>query len=329
MMANYHQLNPIIRLKEETLLSAQVMEQLITAADFEQVEQLLATTIYGTYLSEDFQATFESSLDHEFLVTIKELIEWVPDIDILRLYMLPFTFHNLKILTKESVTGKSYSHLLIEDGFYTFDEIRNAIQTGTSEGLPDKVLETIQEVREYIGKSAVLQGIDIIYDRRYLHEQRRLADKINIPALTEAVTASIDLTNLTIAARCVLQHRSRGFMAAVLVSVGRIEKETLLDFAEGPFSAYIAFLQQSPYQEVFTPLIQGETLDFAGLAVMQDNLVTEHFNQAQIDALGPLPLLAFINAKEREIQNLRLLLVGKRSGFTKGQIRERMRDYGE
>ncbi len=67
-------------------------------------------------------------------------------------------------------------------------------------------MTTIQEVREYLEGGAVLQGIDIIYDRRYLHEQRRLADEIKIPELQEAVIKMIDLTNITIAARCVLQN---------------------------------------------------------------------------------------------------------------------------
>lgn len=101
------------------------------------------------------------------LTTIQELAENVPDPDVLRLIMLPYTFHNLKVLTKEDVTGRDYSNLLIEDGFYTIDELRNAIQTGSSESIPSKVIETIQAVREYLEVSAVLQGIDIIYDRRF------------------------------------------------------------------------------------------------------------------------------------------------------------------
>ena len=40
------------------------------------------------------------------LTTIQELAENVPDPDVLRLIMLPYTFHNLKVLTKEDVTGE-------------------------------------------------------------------------------------------------------------------------------------------------------------------------------------------------------------------------------
>ncbi|MGM0102878.1 V/A-type H+/Na+-transporting ATPase subunit C [Enterococcus sp. AZ141] len=326
-MRNYHQLNPIIRLKEMTLLKSQEVEQMIAAKGFAEVEAVLQQTHYQRYLKPDFHERFETYLDEELLKTIKELAELVPDQEILRLYMMPFTFHNLKVLTKESVTKKDYNHLLIEDGFYTIDECRTAIKTGTSEVLPEKIVTTIQEVREYLEGGAVLQGIDIIYDRRYLHEQRRLADEIKIPELQEAVIKMIDLTNLTIAARCVLQKRSRSFMEAVLVSVGSIPKEEFLAFADGSYSDFLAFLLESDYQEVLRPLIHEQVIDFAGLALLQDNLITESYGQAQTDALGPLPLLAFLNAKVLELQNLRILLVGKRSGFTEEQIRERMRHY--
>lgn len=326
-MRNYHQLNPIIRLKEMTLLKPQEVEQMIAAEGFAEVEAVLQQTHYQRYLKPDFHERFETYLDEELLKTIKELAELVPDQEILRLYMMPFTFHNLKVLTKESVTGKDYDHLLIEDGFYTIDECRTAIKTGTSEVLPEKIVTTIQEVREYLEGGAVLQGIDIIYDRRYLHEQRRLADEIKIPELQEAVIKMIDLTNITIAARCVLQKRSRSFMEAVLVSVGGIPKEEFLAFADVSYSDFLAFLLESDYQEVLRPLIHEQVIDFAGLALLQDNLITESYGQAQTDALGPLPLLAFLNAKVLELQNLRILLVGKRSGFTEEQLRERMRHY--
>ena len=326
-MRNYHQLNPIIRLKEMTLLKPQEVEQMIAAKGFAEVEAVLQQTHYQRYLKPDFHERFETYLDEELLKTIKELAELVPDQEILRLYMMPFTFHNLKVLTKESVTGKDYDHLLIEDGFYTIDECRTAIKTGTSEVLPEKIVTTIQEVREYLEGGAVLQGIDIIYDRRYLHEQRRLADEIKIPELQEAVIKMIDLTNMTIAARCLLQKRSRSFMEAVLVSVGSIPKEEFLAFADASYSDFLTFLLESDYQEVLRPLIHEQVIDFAGLALLQDNLITESYGQAQTDALGPLPLLAFLNAKVLELQNLRILLVGKRSGFTEEQLRERMRHY--
>ena len=80
-------------------------------------------------------------------------------------------------------------------------------------------------------------------------------------------------------------------------------------------------MKQTGYQEALLPLLQETTIDFAALALVKDDLVTQQFVAAE--ALGPMPLLAFLNAKTLEIQNLRLILVGKRSGFTEEELRER------
>lgn len=327
-MTGYHQLNPLIRIKEGTLLSPQMMTELVAATDFEQLENRLQSTVYGQYIDADFRNHFESDLDQEWAFVIRELVDVVPDQRILQLAMLPELFHNLKVLTKEKLTGRSYHDLLMDAVFYSHEQLETAIQTGHSEHLPAKIVETIQAVRDYAQQSVIRPGSDIIYDRRFLHEQRRLAEVIQVPALTAAVVTTIDMTNITMAARCLLQERSRSFMTAVLVSVGSIPKETFLSFARQPFAAYIVFLKQSPYNDLLIPLIEGETIDYAALAKLQDALVTQNFEQVRIDALGPLPLLAYLNNKRLEIQNLRLLLVGKRSGFTEAQIMERMRLYG-
>ncbi len=69
-MRNYHQLNPIIRLKEMTLLKPQEMEQMIAAKGFAEVEAVLQQTHYQRYLKPDFHERFETYLDEELLKTI-------------------------------------------------------------------------------------------------------------------------------------------------------------------------------------------------------------------------------------------------------------------
>ena len=60
-------------------------------------------------------------------------------------------------------------------------------------------------------------------------------------------------------------------------------------------------MKQTGYQEALLPLLQETTIDFAALALVKDDLVTQQFVAAE--ALGPMPLLAFLNAKTLEIQN--------------------------
>ncbi|WP_142295084.1 V-type ATPase subunit, partial [Staphylococcus aureus] len=95
-------------------------------------------------------------------------------------------------------------HLYIDDGFYSLETLKDAIHTQVSNELPESIMDSIREVRDYFEESTILQGIDVIYDRQFLTEQRRLADKLGYQELLTEVIAFIDLTNITTMARGIL-----------------------------------------------------------------------------------------------------------------------------
>lgn len=325
MKNSYHTVNPIIRLKENELLTKDQFDQLIQANSFKKIAEILTPTVYGKYLKENFQYDFEQSLNQELVQTYEELIEIVPYPELVWLYTMRFTFHNLKIITKGEKIKENYDYLFIPDGFYTIEDLRSAIQTGESNILPKSLVQCIQEVREYFEESKILQGIDVIYDRYYYREQRRIAEQLHDEELLKEVVQSIDLLNITTTARCIIQKRTYAFMSTVVSSMGSLEKEELLAFAEQPLSAFIDYLKESKYGELLSSALTDQTIDFAKVNILKDNYSTESLQIAQTQAFGPLPLIAFLNGKDVEVTNLRLIIVGKRSGFSEEAIRERMR----
>ena len=60
-MASYHQLNPLIRIKETTLLQMQDWQQLIAAESMDQVMAILQQTNYQRYLGADFSENLRVS----------------------------------------------------------------------------------------------------------------------------------------------------------------------------------------------------------------------------------------------------------------------------
>ena len=73
------------------------------------------------------------------------------------------------------------------------------------------------------------------------------------------------------------------------------------------------------------PAIHEGELDFVRLEQIKDDYLSSLYEAAQTQAFGPLPLLAFLNAKEIESKNLRLLVIGKKNQFDNETIRERVR----
>ncbi|MGO3728657.1 MAG: V-type ATP synthase subunit C, partial [Enterococcus viikkiensis] len=60
--STYHELNPLVRLKELELLPPELMARLLKAEDLTEVDTLLRGTIYGDYLQDDFNESFEDAL---------------------------------------------------------------------------------------------------------------------------------------------------------------------------------------------------------------------------------------------------------------------------
>lgn len=307
-------------------MAPETFDQLIRAEDFQQIGTILQPTVYGKYLTEDFQNHFEEALSADRSETFTELMEMAPDRDVVWIYTMRYTFHNLKSLTKAYYADATYDHLYLPDGLYQLEDVKNAIQTGKSGILAAELMDVIREVRDYMEESKILQGIDVIYDRSYLDLQRTVAERVGEAELLTEVISFIDLTNITIALRCVLQKRTANFMAAVLSDAGAIPKAELVSFAEKDSQQLIQYLLDSEYAEILTAPLSGTEIDFAALDLLSDDYLTQQYSAAQTVAFGPLPLLAYLNAKDVERKNLRLIIVGKRNGFTSQQIKERMRE---
>ncbi len=76
-------------------------------------------------------------------------------------------------------------------------------------------------------------------------------------------------------------------------------------------------------------VIEDNKINTLKLDKIMDELISEIVSEGIYQAFGPMPLLGYIYAKETEITNLRLLLVGKDNQIDETILRERMRTiYG-
>ncbi|MGC6767845.1 V-type ATPase subunit [Enterococcus sp. LJL51] len=323
----YNQINPLIRLKETELLTAGQYDQLLAAESIDDMRDLLKNTVYGNYLQEDFEDNFEYIYSKEQGKLYEWLYQMAPEPEIISIYTSRFTFHNLKVLTKAEVTGQNLDHLFVEDGRYTLEAVKSAIHTRVSSELPEILMEAIREVLNYLEESTVLQAIDIIYDRTFLTFQRQLAEKLGYADVLAEVMSFIDLTNISIMARGIVQKQTETFLSTVLSSSGSIPKSDYLPYAESTLEVFSTFAAATKYGDILTPLIDSETheLDLVAFERVKDDYLTNIFNKSNVVAFGPLPLLSYLNAKEVEWKNLRLLVVGKKNHFPAEQLKERMR----
>lgn len=321
---SYHELNPLIRLKELELLAPEIFDRLLTATDLNEVQQILSGTFYGDFLEEDFAETFETNLQKSFNQLIAELIELAPEPEVIWIYTMRFTYHNLKAMMKAELLEQNFDELFLYDGFYSIEQIKSLVKTGQSNSLPTEISATVKAVKEHFSESNSLQGTDIIFDRDFLRNQKIVGEKLGYTALLSEITAFIDFTNMIILGRGIRQKRSKAFLSTVLSSQGSIPKEDLLAVLEQP-QTFADFVLNSHYgNEVSSAVVDGQ-VDLAKLEKAKDDYLASLFEAYQVEAFGPLPMLALLHAKETEIKNLRLLVVGKKIGLEQSAIKERMR----
>lgn len=323
----YNQINPLIRLKETELLSTAHYEQLLNAKNTEELKDSLKNTVYGTYMTDDFAEGFDYIFSKEKGKLYEWLYEMAPEPEIIAIYTSRATFHNLKVLTKSVLTGKDLDYLFIDDGRYSKEMLKSAIRTRKSTELPESLMHAILEVLDYFQESSTLQAVDIIYDRNFLTFQRQLAETLGYKDIVTEVTAFIDLTNISTMARGIIQRQHENFLSTVLSDSGNISKETFLEYTGKSLAGFTDFVLRTAYGGILSGIVSAETkeLDLVAFEKVKDDYLTSLYDKAKIMAFGPLPLLAFLNAKEVEWKNLRLILVSKRSYFPIEVVRERMR----
>ena len=83
-----------------------------------------------------------------------------------------------------------------------------------------------------------------------------------------------------------------------------------------------------PYTKVidaYVQAIQAGKIQASQMEQLQDLYLTHLVNSASLDALSGGQILRYLNGREMEAVNLRLILLGRANGIAKEAIEERMR----
>lgn len=320
----YNTLNPIVRVRESELIEEETWQRLLQAPDEEQVKQILATTAFGNYFSLSTPFDFEAMLKKRWSAFFKWAYEVAPEPELIDLYGLTYTFHNLKALTKGHLTGQDLEHLFIPDGRFKAEHLKSAIATQVSSSLPDYLVQAIQEVIHYFDDNKILQGIDVLYDRLYLTERKKIAENLGYPEVIVAIETAIDFSNILITLRSILQHQTTSFLSTMLSSSGSIPKEFYLPFVEQTSADFTTALLQTKYQEFLAKGLVGQTLTLKKLPFYMTHYLSTLYERGDLNAFGPLPLLNLMEKLVLEEKNLRLLWLAKSKHLPQNWLEERM-----
>lgn len=329
----YKGINTLIRVYETRLLSQDDYEKMLRADDLQSALEVLKST---EYRFDEVEVLKNKNFD-QFLVAhlqeiYKELYSTTPESEVVQIYTLRYTYHNLKVLLKQRFKDLNLEHLLIPIGKYPIATLKNLVKTGQSDILNPIMVEGVQEAILHFQTFGRIEAVDVFMDTYYYKHVRAITDRLNNPTISKIADVMIDLDNLSTVIRSINQQKSRSFLHTVLSSSGSISKQALIDAADDKSMATINQLYSSqPYADKLENVWADSKHEINPILLDKiiEEIIHEHMKEGMYQAFGPMPLMAFIFAIEKEVTNIRLILVGKDNQIAEEIIRERMRPiYG-
>lgn len=329
----YKGVNTLLRVYETKLLTREDFEKMLKADNLQAALEILKSTDYH-FDQEQLLDTknFEDFLMNHLSEVYQELYAVTPDSEVIQFFTLRYSYHNAKVLLKQRFTEIDLEHLLIPIGKYPLSTLKNLVKTEQSTQLNEILVEGVREAINYFETFGQSEAADIFMDTYYYKHLRAITDRLNNSTINQIMDAMIDLDNLSTVVRCINQKKSRSFLHTVLSSSGSIPKLDIIEAADqGAINVLNTLYKDQPYSSRLDTILaeSKDTINSLRLDKLIDEIVHELMEEGMYQAFGPMPVMAYMFAKEKEITNIRLILVGKDNQIDEQILRERMRPiYG-
>lgn len=324
----YGPLNVTIRVYETELLKQSVFDRMLAANSFEEAVNVLRETAYREEVEDVLRThNYDDMITENLERMYNRLFQIAPDPQIIELATLRYTYQNIKVIIKELISGRDLDELFFPIGRYDLTDIRQAVTLRQSKVLPQAYLTAIQAAIEDYDDYKNIQQLDVLLDRYYFEHLKQLALEIGNPAIIEWINMQIDFTNISTLIRAKYQDRTTNYLRSVLSDAGTLDVETLIQVGTKDARSLIQTLSETKYKDLLSEslITKGIGISSIKFDYYTDNAFMKKMQEAKLQAFGPLPLLAYIFAKETEARNLRLVLSAKENHIDMEETRERMR----
>lgn len=328
---DYKAINTLIRTYELKLLQKDDFERLLKADDLKATLDTLKATDYEFDQEELLQTKqFNEMLMAHLADVYREMYEVAPQPQLLDLFTLRYTYHNLKVLLKDLFLESNREDLLIPIGSLSVDQLKTLVSSGKNDNAHPLMVEAVRLTKEDFEERQLIEAVTVYMDTYYLRHLRAISDDLQNEDISAITDILIDLYNLTTLVRSLNQGKPRSHLHALLSSSGTVSKQDLIDDSiNGAVSVLKKYYSSKVYGSKLEVVIEDNKINTLKLDKIMDELISEIVSEGIYQAFGPMPLLGYIYAKETEITNLRLLLVGKDNQIDETILRERMRTiYG-
>ncbi|GEM_PF-2837221 len=314
-----------VRSREPKLLDEAALARLADAESVEEVWRLLIDAGFER-LSDCPPEQYEEALMGEILDLYAYLRSIEPEEESVTDWLASrYDFHNLAVALKGHALEQGPPEgAWVEDiGRVPPKLMETAVRTAVWEALPLHLAKTGQEAREAYERSGHLAPIDFAVERALL---QHLYETAFHPFLKALAALWADLARLKVALRAKALGLERTEWEPLLAGfpMEKISPQELKELWEQPLENWPEALP-GEFGALVSQSLQGGRWDPACFEVLCDDFVMEHLRAVRYVAYGPSVIVAYALARETEIKNMRIVLVGKRHGLSSEEIRRQLR----
>jgi V/A-type H+-transporting ATPase subunit C len=306
-----------VKALEAALVDKAQFKRMAEAPTAAEAAKILSETAYADLEGADIP-TIENVLQEE-LRKVYDLAQHIsPKKEITDLLQMRYDFHNAKALLKAEVASREPAYL-IPLGIVEIEKLKKGFKERIKD-LPAPLAQAVEKARLRYEETNDTQVIDFVIDSEYVRSL--LEHSQGYPFLKEFFQMKIDLENIRNFVRC---QRFNVDFAKVYLEGGTVDLKTFETLQGESVESLTHAVQTRNYSHVVEEGLKDyeETHRLTLYEKLTEDFLIEHLKRAKMVTLGIEPLLGYILAKEREIKQIRLILLGKLKGV---DIEKRMSD---
>ena len=272
---------------------------------------------------QDRPENYEQVLSEVLNKTYKEAMEISPEKSLVEILSCKYDYHNLKVLVKENILKEKFDSMYCMLDGNEIEAFRE-LALKNDEGLS----KDFKECLDFFETTKDPQDIDIFIDKKYFEKVLSLAEGFKLEMITEYFKAMIDFINLRTFIRCRKQNQVKETLEKVLIKGGDVETDKILDMFYEDIEILPIKLKAYKIGRVLSKIVEEykNTNSLNSFEKSMDDYLVEIVRKAKSIHYGAEVIFSFLFAKEMEIKNLRLILVGKVNGLSADFIKERLRE---
>ena len=313
-----------VHMHEQGLLSAQDLEQLISAGTVAEVFRYLADKGWG---SPELPANDPDALvAYETDRTWGLISELLADMTPFNVFLIANDYHNLKAAIKLAFTGNEdeddNGRYFLKYGTVPIENIVKAANEHDFSDLPAAMAEAGRDAYEQLAHTGVGQNSDMVIDRAALVAVGEAGKKAKSQLLQRYAQLTVDSANIKSAVRSAAMQKNQDFIQRAIAPAGTLNAEKLVSAAVAGPDAIYEYLKSTEYAGAIEVLKKS----MAEFERWCDNQLVELIRPQRSNYFSIEPLAAFILGRENEIKMVRLILSAKINHLSDDVLRERLRE---